>query len=88
MFVSVAMCTYNGAPYICEQLDSILQQTHAVQEIIVHDDHSTDETIAILQEYANQYPELIRLHLSKVNQGAVRNFEKCIGLCQGDIIFI
>ncbi len=36
--VSVVMCTYNGARYIREQLDSILNQTYPIYELIVQDD--------------------------------------------------
>ena len=48
MTVSVAMCTYNGALYIEEQLRSILAQTIPVNEIVICDDGSTDTTIDIL----------------------------------------
>ena len=48
MTVSVAMCTYNGALYIEEQLRSILAQTVPVNEIVICDDGSTDTMIDIL----------------------------------------
>ena len=41
--ISVVMCTYNGARFIREQLDSILNQTYPIYELIVQDDCSTDE---------------------------------------------
>ena len=49
--VSIAMCTYNGAVYLREQLDSLVAQTYPNLEIIVADDRSSDETIDILKEY-------------------------------------
>jgi|GEM_PF-6352298 len=49
------MCTYNGARYIKKQLDTILAQTYPLHEIIVQDDGSTDGTIAIVKEYAQQH---------------------------------
>ena len=45
--VSIIMGTYNGAEYIREQLDSILSQTYPLKEIIIQDDGSTDDTVAI-----------------------------------------
>ena len=49
--ISVVMCTYNGEKYIRQQLDSILQQTYPIHEIIINDDISTDKTVDIIKEY-------------------------------------
>ena len=46
MTFSVALCTYNGAKYIQEQLDSIIRQTRPVDEIVICDDGSDDESEA------------------------------------------
>ena len=54
--VSVVMCTYNGERYLREQLDSIVQQTYPIYEMIVQDDCSTDETMVIVCDYARRYP--------------------------------
>lgn len=59
--VSIVLCTYNGAKYIKEQLDSILSQTYPLYEIIVQDDDSIDETVEILNEYATKNP-LIKVY--------------------------
>ena len=53
--VSIVICTYNGAKYIREQLDSIVNQTYPIFELIIQDDSSTDETISICREYAEKY---------------------------------
>jgi glycosyltransferase involved in cell wall biosynthesis len=50
--VSVVMCTYNGEKYLKEQIDSILDQTYPIYEIIIQDDCSTDNTWNILEDYA------------------------------------
>ena len=47
--ISVAMATYNGEKYIEEQLDSILNQSKPVDEIIIFDDNSTDGTLEIIR---------------------------------------
>lgn len=88
MKTSVAICTYNGEKYIREQIDSILNQTQKIDEIIVCDDRSSDKTIAILEEYALANPNLFRIYINEVNLRSVKNFEKAIELCTGDIIFL
>lgn len=52
MKISIVLATYNGAAHIREQLDSIAAQTVAPDEIIVGDDGSTDDTLAIIREFA------------------------------------
>ena len=86
--ISVAMCTYNGEQYIRQQLDSILNQTLNVNEIVVCDDQSTDKTIEILEEYHKKYPEIFKIVKNEINLRSVKNFEKAISLCTGDLIFL
>lgn len=88
MTTSVAMCTYNGARFIEEQLRSILDQTIHVGEIVICDDGSTDETISIIEKVAKETIIPIHIHINERNLGCVANFEKAIRLCQGDIIFL
>ena len=86
--ISVAMCTYNGEQYINQQIDSILNQTLKVDEIVVCDDQSSDKTIEILEEYSKNYPNIFKIHKNEVNLRSVKNFEKAISLCTGDLIFL
>lgn len=88
MKISVALCTYNGERFLHKQIDSILDQTVQVDEIIVCDDCSTDGTQSILSEYQNRFPGIIKIHINKKNLRSVKNFEKAISLCTGDIIFL
>ena len=88
MTISVAMCTYNGARYIQEQLKSILSQTRKVDEIVICDDGSKDETLDIIQHTAQSSSVNIRLVQNKENLGFFRNFLQAISLCTGDIIFL
>ena len=71
--VSVVMATYNGAKFIREQLDSILDQLYPIQEIIIQDDGSKDETINIIKEYSKKYP-IIHLYQNENNLGFNMNF--------------
>jgi glycosyltransferase involved in cell wall biosynthesis len=86
--LSVALCTYNGAKYIHEQLDSILNQNPSPTEIVICDDLSEDDTWSILQVYQDKYPSVIKLHRNETRLGIVKNFEKALNLCTGDIIFL
>ncbi len=86
--LSVALCTYNGEKFLDQQLDSILHQTTPINEIIICDDGSTDATIKIIQAFQTKYPSTIKLHINEVSLGAIKNFEKAIGLCSGEIIFL
>lgn len=61
MKISVALCTYNGEKYIQKQLDSILAQTIRVNEIIICDDNSTDDTISVIEQYINTFSDIIKL---------------------------
>lgn len=89
MKVSVAMATYNGANYIEEQLDSILKQTRAVDELIICDDCSRDNTVTIVENF------IIRHHLkskwsievNEKNLGFGSNFFHAITKTSGEIIF-
>lgn len=83
--VSVAMCTYNGANFVAAQLESILNQTCRDLEVIIVDDASTDETLAILERFQRQDAR-IRLLRNEVNQGFLKNFERALGACSADII--
>ena len=70
------------------QLDSILAQTHNVDEIIIYDDASSDTTKEILEEYKNKHSNLFFLHYNNKNLGPSKNIEKAIQACTGDIIFL
>jgi glycosyltransferase involved in cell wall biosynthesis len=88
MKLSVALCTYNGEKYIEKQLNSIFNQTIAIDEINICDDGSNDKTIEIINQIQKEHPSIIKLYQNKTNLGCSKNFEKAIELCQGDYIFL
>ena len=88
MKISVALIVYNGAQYLRKQLDSILAQTHKVDEIIICDDASSDNTKAILEEYKNKHPNLFFIHYNNKNLGPTKNIEKAIQACTGELILL
>lgn len=86
MKISIAMCTYNGSKYVREQLESFVWQTRLPDELIVCDDNSRDETASIISDFAKTAPFPVHLHVNSANLGVVKNFEKAIKLCNGDLI--
>jgi glycosyltransferase involved in cell wall biosynthesis len=83
--VSIALATYNGEKYLTEQLDSLINQTHANIEIVVVDDCSKDSTVAIIKQYQNKF-SYIKLLINEVNVGVSKTFEKAIENCTGTYI--
>ena len=88
MKTSVALCTFNGEKYLRKQLDSILEQTVAVDEIVICDDLSTDATLSILNQYKETFPNIFKIHANEKNLRSVKNFEKAISLCENEIVFL
>lgn len=86
--LSVAMCTFNGAGYLQEQLDSIAAQTRSPDELIACDDGSTDETLAILKAFSSTSSFPVHVYVNEKNLGSTRNFEKAIKLAEGNVIVL
>ncbi|MDI3478490.1 MAG: hypothetical protein PWQ59_2015 [Thermoanaerobacterium sp.] len=86
--ISVAMCTYNGEKYLKYQLESIIFQSYTPKELIICDDGSKDNTIAIINKFSQKAPFPIRLYQNNTNLGSTKNFEKAISLCNEEIIVL
>jgi len=86
MRISVAMCTYNGAEFLPAQLDSIASQIRRPDEIVICDDGSTDETQSVIKKFVDESSLPVVVHTNPQNLGSVKNFERAIELCTGDII--
>ncbi len=56
----IVLAAYNGANFLCEQLESLLAQTESQWNLLIRDDGSTDETLEIIQQYS-QMDERIQL---------------------------
>ena len=86
--ISVALCTYNGARFLDEQLESFTTQRRLPDELIIGDDCSTDETLEIIENFKKKSPFPVRLYTNEKNLGSTKNFERTIARCTGDIIFL
>jgi cellulose synthase/poly-beta-1,6-N-acetylglucosamine synthase-like glycosyltransferase len=87
--VSVALVTYNHAPFIKRAVDSVLGQDYPNVEIIAADDSSNDGTWEILQEYRKRNPDRIRVLSSERNRGVdgiVPNYNRALKECKGEYI--
>lgn len=85
--VSVVVCTYNGENFLREQLDSLINQTYPLYEIIIQDDGSTDQTVQIALEYANRHDNII-VRTNTHKQGINDNFFSAMRSSTGDFIAI
>lgn len=83
--VSVCMATYNGEKYVGEQVDSILRQLRATDELIVVDDGSLDATVDIVRAFND---DRIRLLDRQPNVGPVGAFSRAIAHANGDVIMM
>lgn len=85
--VSVVMCTFNGACYLEEQLNSIVNQTYPIYEIIIQDDCSTDSSDILFQNFEKEYT-CIHVYRNKVHKGINANFFSAMQRAKGDFIAI
>ncbi len=72
--IGIIMAVYNGAAYLQEQIDSLLQNTN--QNFILHifDDNSSDDSWLIISQYTKEYPKRIFGYRHNENYGVVRSF--------------
>jgi len=87
--VSVTTITYNHASYIRLCIEGILmQRTTFPFELVIGEDCSTDGTREIVLDYAQKYPEIIRVITTESNVGGQKNLNRTILACQGKYIAI
>lgn len=72
--VSVAMCTYNGAAYLSDQLDSIRNQTLRPTQILISDDGSSDASAQISKDFQHETPEINVVLFAGRRLGFASNF--------------
>ncbi|AWV72455.1 glycosyltransferase [Latilactobacillus curvatus] len=89
MKISLIMATYNGQGFIERQLTSIYEQTRPVDEVIIRDDGSTDETTSIIEAFIKQRSlKNWKLIINPVNLGWRDNFSQLLEDSTGDIVFL
>lgn len=87
--VSVIVPNYNHAPYLAQRIDSILAQSYDNLEILLLDDCSSDDSRAVLSDYAARHPDRIRLLLNDTNSGGVfYQWEKGLAAARGELVWM
>jgi glycosyltransferase involved in cell wall biosynthesis len=88
--ISILLPNYRHAAYLPQRLESIFQQTFQDFEVILLDDHSPDNSVHILQQYAERYADKVT-HLLVNDQNTGNPFvqwKKGIDLARGEFIWI
>lgn len=82
--VTILTPVYNTAKFLRCCLDSIIAQTYQNLQVVLVDDGSTDESLAICKEYANKYPYIEVHHQENAGVAAARN--KLLTYVTGDYV--
>jgi glycosyltransferase involved in cell wall biosynthesis len=84
--IAVALCTHNGARWLEQQLESISAQSQPPYELVVSDDASTDDTVAIVREFASSAAFPVHITRNERALGVGINFGSAMARCTGDWI--
>lgn len=85
--ISATVFTYNQEDTIRQCIDSILMQKGNFEmEVVIAEDCSTDNTWNICKEYADKYPDIVRLLPNTHNLGIFPNWIRMVRACKGDFI--
>ena len=84
--VSVAMATYNGARFIAAQLASIAAQSVLPRELVISDDGSADDTLAIVEAFAATAPFAVHVTRNARRLGYAGNFMQTAARCTAPLI--
>jgi glycosyltransferase involved in cell wall biosynthesis len=81
--VSICIAAFNAGPWIGEAIESALAQTWPRIEVVVCDDASTDDTLAVARSFSDQR---IHVHTNRTRLGKSRNQNRAIGLSSGSYV--
>jgi glycosyltransferase involved in cell wall biosynthesis len=81
--VSVCIPCYNGEPYISETVQSVIRQTFTNYELIIADDASTDNSVSVIEKFADPRIKLIR---NEQNLGMGGNWNKVVSHSRGKYV--
>lgn len=83
--VAILLSNYNGYPYLYTSLEGICGQTRPADEIIIVDDGSTDQSLRIINEYAQKYPN-VKVLVNEHNKGLLYSIDRALRECSSDYI--
>ncbi|MBC8123120.1 MAG: glycosyltransferase [Gemmatimonadaceae bacterium] len=71
--ISIVVPVYNGAGFLGEALESVLEQSHTNWEVWIVDDGSADNTLAVARSYCRRDPRIRLLSQANAGPSAARN---------------
>lgn len=81
--VSIVMPVYNADQFLCQSIESILNQTYKNFEFLIFNDGSTDESLKVIRAYKDGR---IKVYHSEENQGYVQHLNRGIEMANGEFI--
>ncbi len=87
--VTIVMATYNGSAYIDEQMQSFLEQSYPLSEVLIFDDGSSDDTVEKVEKFIGEHNlnDIWKIVRNEKNLGYADNFRQGIVAATGDYIF-
>lgn len=84
--IAVVLCACNGAAFLAEQLHSLARQYREPDSLLISDDASTDDTIAIAERFARSSRFPVKIVRNAKRLGSTGNFSAAIAAADGDVI--
>jgi glycosyltransferase involved in cell wall biosynthesis len=84
--VSIAVICFNYGRFLPECLESCLHQSVSADQVVVVNDGSTDDTAAVLDEYAARHPQILAIH--QPNRGICAATNVALAACTGDVVVL
>ena len=87
---AVVLCSWNGERYLPQQLASLRAQTQRIDQFVLSDDGSTDDSWNLLQAFAEEQRANgvdIVLHRNPQPSGYIKHFEQALGRADADVLF-
>lgn len=85
--LSVIIANYNHGKLLPRALDAMLSQSRPPREIIVIDDGSRDDSLAVMSQYAGRHP-LVRVVSNEGNRGVAYTMNRGVALARGDLVYL
>jgi glycosyltransferase involved in cell wall biosynthesis len=83
--ISICLPVYNGEEFLEQAIESVLAQTHHDFELLIADDRSSDQSVNLVERYAQKDPRIIRWTNEK-NTGIFANYNECLKRASGEYI--
>lgn len=91
MKLDIVLITYNQAQYIAQALDGVMMQRvnpDVDVRVIVADDASSDDTLAVIRSYEQQSPFPFVYLPAEANMGHIQNYKRAFAACDGDFVCV